>query len=71
MGKFFFLIETIDRSKSYAPENKIVIDIPAGLTIFRDELGILKHVQEVSQELCQNWNAEYVDKPKVKIFFCN
>ena len=59
------MVQTIDRSKSYSPENKIVIDIPAGVTIFEDKLGILSHVKEVALELSQQWNDTYVDKPKV------
>ena len=66
MSKYFFVIQTVDRSKSYSPENKIVIDIPAGVTIFEDQLGILKHVQEVAKELATKWNETYVDRPKVK-----
>ena len=68
VSKYFFVIQTIDRSKSYSPENKIVIDIPAGVTIFEDQLGILKHVKDVAKELADEWNAAFVDKPKV-IFF--
>ena len=65
VSKYFFVIQTIDRSKSYSPENKIVIDIPAGVTIFEDQLGILKHVKDVAKELADEWNAAFVDKPKV------
>ena len=68
MSKYFFVIQTVDRSKSYSPENKIVIDIPAGVTIFEDQLGILKHVQEVAKELAAKWNETYVNRPKVKKF---
>ena len=42
-----------------------MIDIPAGVTIFEDQLGILKHVKEVAKELADEWNAAFVDKPKV------
>ena len=65
MSKYFFVVQTIDRSKSYSPENKIVIDIPAGVTIFEDQLGILTHVKDVAKELAAEWNAAFVDKPKV------
>jgi len=65
VSKYFFVVQTIDRSKSYSPENKIVIDIPAGVTIFEDQLGILTHVKDVAKELAAEWNAAFVDKPKV------
>ena len=68
MSKFFFLIQTIDRSKAYSPENKIVVDIPAGISIFQDQVGILDHVKEVAKDLAQAWNNAFVDKPKVKNF---
>ena len=42
-----------------------MIDIPAGVTIFEDQLGILKHVKDVAKELAAEWNAAFVDKPKV------
>ena len=68
MSKFFFLIQTIDRSKAYSPENKIVVDIPAGISIFQDQVGILDHVKTVARDLAQAWNNAFVDKPKVKKF---
>ncbi len=66
MGKFFFVIETINCSEAYSPENKIVIDIPAGVTIFQDQLGILEHVKTMAADLVQAWNDAYWCKPKVK-----
>ena len=42
-----------------------MIDIPAGVTIFEDQLGILTHVKDVAKELAAEWNAAFVDKPKV------
>ena len=66
VSKFFFVIQTVDKALSYAPENKIVIDIPSAVNIFEDHVGILKHVQDVAYELCDKWNLTYVDKPQVK-----
>ena len=66
VGKVFFLIQTIDKSKQYMPENKIVIDVPAGLNIFSDSVGIVNHVKELTEELCKTWNAKYAGKPEVK-----
>ena len=73
VNKFFFVIQTVDKALSYAPENKIVIDIPSAVNIFEDHVGILKHVQDVAYELCDKWNLTFVDKPQVnKIqFFTN
>ena len=65
VAKYFFVVQTIDGSKSYKPENKLVLDIQAGVTIFEDELGILAHVQEVAKELSDRWNATYVNRPEV------
>ena len=61
----FFLIQTKDHTKYYAPENKIVIDIQAGVKFFEDRVGILKHVEELTQELCNSWNDAYLDRPQV------
>ena len=73
VNKFFFVIQTVDKALSYAPENKIVIDIPSAVNIFEDHVGILKHVQDVAYELFDKWNLTFVDKPQVnKIqFFTN
>ena len=80
VGKLFFLIQTKDHAKYYGPENKIVIDIQAGVKFFEDRVGILKHVEELTQELCNNWNDTYLDRPQVttlrvllieKLCFCN
>ena len=60
------MIQTIDKSKQYMPENKIVIDIPAGLNIFRDTVGIVNHVKELTEELSKTWNAKFAGKPEVK-----
>ena len=65
VGKLFFLIQTKDHAKYYAPENKIVIDIQAGVKFFEDKVGILKHVEELTQELCNKWNDTYLDRPQV------
>ena len=51
---------------TYAPENKLVIDIPSAVNIFEDHVGILKHVQDVAYELCDKWNNTYVNQPQVK-----
>ena len=71
MGKLFFLVQTVDHAKHYSPENKIVIDIQAGIKILEDKVGILKHVEELTRELCRTWNDAYLDRPQVtsKAFF--
>ena len=66
MSKFFFVIQTVDKALTYAPENKLVIDIPSAVNIFEDHVGILKHVQDVAYELCDKWNNTYVNQPQVK-----
>ena len=82
VSKVFFLIHTIDKSKtSHTPENKIILDVESAVTFFEDKLGILKHVQDVAVDLANKWNENYYDQPKVsltiikkqKIFFykCN
>ena len=68
VSRLFFLVQTVDHSKHYAPENKIIIDIPAGLNIFGDTVGILKHVQELTRDLADRWNNRYVNNPKVSCF---
>ena len=62
----FFLIQTLDGSKRYFPENKTVIDVPSGIKIFLDLSDkILKHVQDVAAELADSWNSKYVNHPEV------
>ena len=63
MHKLFFVVQTVDNSKYYFPENKIIIDIPAGVKIFQDKVGILKHVTEVANELANRWNKTFVNQP--------
>ena len=65
VGKNFFLVETVDNSKHYNPSNKIVIDVQAGVNIFNDRVGIVKHVSDLVNELCAKWNDQYHAQPQV------
>lgn len=65
VGKNFFLVETVDNSKHYKPSNKIVIDVQAGVNIFHDRVGIVKHVSDLVDELCAKWNDQYHAQPQV------
>ena len=69
VNKAFFMIETVDRSKHYCPENKIFLDVPAALKIFDDKIGIVQHVKELTKELCDSWNDKYFDQPQASLTF--
>ena len=69
MGKTFCLIQTIDRSKHYYPENKIVLDVLAAVKIFDDKIGVVQHVKELTKELCDGWNEKYYNKPQASSNF--
>lgn len=69
MNKAFFMIQTVDRSKHYCPENKIFLDVPAALKIFDDKIGIVQHVKELTKELCDSWNDKYFDQPQASLTF--
>jgi hypothetical protein len=63
------MIQTVDRSKHYCPENKIFLDVPAALKIFDDKIGIVQHVKELTKELCDSWNDKYFDQPQASLTF--
>ena len=67
VNKVFFLVETIDHSKHYKPSSKIIIDVQAGVNLFLDRVGIVKHVVELTKELCDKWNAQYYNQPQVNL----
>ena len=67
VNKVFFLVETIDRSKHYKPTNKIVIDVQAGVNLFHDRIGLVKHVVELTKDLCDKWNTKYYNQPQVNL----
>ena len=67
VNKAFFMIQTVDRSKHYCPENKIFLDVPAALKIFDDKIGIVQHVKELTKELCDSWNDKYFDQPQASL----
>ena len=67
MNKVFFLVETIDRSKHYKPTNKIIIDVQAGVNLFHDRIGLVKHVVELTKDLCDKWNTKYYNQPQVNL----
>ena len=69
VNKAFFMIQTVDRSKHYCPENKIFLDVPAALKIFDDKIGIVQHVKELTKELCDSWNDKYFDQPQASLTF--
>jgi hypothetical protein len=71
VGKNFFLVETVDNSKHYKPSNKIVIDVQAGVNIFNDRVGIVKHVTDLVDELCAKWNDQYHAQPQVNFKIAN
>lgn len=66
MQRLFFLVQTVDRSKHYAPENKIVIDVKAGVNIFGNGVDILQHVKNLAAELSNDWNKRYLDAPQLQ-----
>ena len=64
VGKVFCLIQTVDGSKHYAPENKIIIDVPTAVKIFDDKVGVVQHVKDLTRELCDAWNDKYHNQPQ-------
>ena len=64
VGKVFCLIQTVDGSKHYAPENKIIIDVPTAVKIFDDKVGVVQHVKDLTRELCDAWNEKYHNQPQ-------
>ena len=64
MGKVFCLKQTVDGSKHYEPENKIIIDVLTAVKIFDDKIGVVQHDKDLTRELCDMWNAKYYNQPQ-------
>ena len=61
MKSHFCLIKTIDATRPYAPETKIILDVPTALNIFSFS-GIPQLIDTVKERiniLCNNWNKDY------------
>lgn len=61
MKNHFFLMKTIDAERKFAPENKIIMDVPSALNIF--SAGGIHHlvgtVRDKVLTLCSQWNDMY------------
>jgi hypothetical protein len=59
LGKFFFVINVSDGSVQYAPESKIVVDIPTAVNFFGDPESVKSVVGEKVRDLVKRWNEKY------------
>jgi hypothetical protein len=67
LEKHFFLIRVQDNSVSYAPNSKIIIDIPTALNFFADPDGTETLVADQTKDLARRWNQKYLNKKEVRI----
>lgn len=66
-NEHFFAISAIDRTLSYAPETKIVLDIWSAFKILRENAGFTAHkLSKQAKELCEKWNDKYSRKEVCK-----
>jgi len=68
----FFVLHTVDSSKTYSPESQIVIDIPTAVAFFgqRGRDDTLSKVHGMAVSLVSEWNKHfYADPNKVSYSF--
>jgi hypothetical protein len=62
IGQHFFLVKIIDSSKDYAPESKVIFDIPTAVNFFSRAEMTKAILGSKARDLLKKWNKEFAGK---------
>lgn len=63
MNGHYFVISGIDRTLSYTPETRSVLDIASAYTVFCKLSNLTVHkISKQVTEICEKWNLKYEAK---------